>query len=415
MNKILVYIIFSFIVLACSSENNEKVVTLMLSESEVIADYSGITKTILVTTNSEWTVSLSPKWCSVEKIKNSTKELLVIRVHSNGTLFKRMGTIVIETNELTKYIQVTQNGIKKNELNWSPFPVNDYSDIQYHKGIDGNTIFTIKGSKIFINPYIRQQIYHGNMINNESESIYNITNYKQYIFENITIGGFINGYFYANKFKYPSKKESDLLAKKIINTTTFQNESFNYDEKPIIYNSYKQLNFLGVSNLGIKLEELISGKSYLNSEIKKQKGMIYTYSHELFYLIMDYPEKLSNNGIENEYYYTNLSYISQITYGKTALLIVETNSDVDIVQKIIKKLMQSYSLNDKEIGLISNADFYYLFFDNNGDIQTVKGNSDLVTKYKSSIEKNDIMPLSFSLNKYSDNSVSQLKFKLHLK
>ena len=130
---------------------------------------------------------------------------------------------------------------------------------------------------------------------------------------------------------------------------------------------------------------------------------------------MDYPSKLNNSEIEKEDNYLNLSYISQITYGKTAFLIVETDYDVEASAKIVKKLMFSLPLDRHEEELKNNMDFYYLFFDAQGNIKKIKAGSELVLKYKNSIKENEIIPLSFSLNKYDDNSVSHLTFNLNLK
>ena len=77
--------------------------------------------------------------------------------------------------------------------------------------------------------------------------------------------------------------------------------------------------------------------------------------------------------------------------------------------------MFSLPLDRHEEELKNNMDFYYLFFDAQGNIKKIKAGSELVLKYKNSIKENEIIPLSFSLNKYDDNSVSHLTFNLNLK
>lgn len=415
MRRKILYVISCFALLACNSENNTQNCYLELSESKITSGYLGISMDIVVSTNFQWSVVSSPEWCSIERKKKDSKEVLTITVHPNEIYIHREGSIVIEICGLKRYIEVFQEGNKDKKIYWRTFPINNYIDIKHKKKDNGEIIYTIKGSKIFVNPHIYKEIYYGNLINNESESIYDISNYAQYSFSNITIGTFIDGKSFIYVLEHPSKLSSDSIAEKIINTVAFQNEKFNYNDEPLIYDSYKELNLWGVGNLGIELDELISEQSYLDSEMKKQWGMMYTYCHEFFHLIMDYPSKLNNSEIEKEDNYLNLSYISQITYGKTAFLIVETDYDVEASAKIVKKLMFSLPLDRHEEELKNNMDFYYLFFDAQGNIKKMKAGSELVLKYKNSIKENEIIPLSFSLNKYDDNSVSHLTFNLNLK
>lgn len=400
---------------SCESDDHVAKLFLELSECEIISDCNGITKGITVYTSGELNISNVPDWCRIEKGIRKTDLFLKIIISPNETSSERIGNIILKSNDIIKHIWIVQKGINEFFLNWSTFPMNRYSYVQHQKDIDGGDVYTIKGDKIFINSHVSQQIYHGNLFDNEVESICEFIECNQFTFKNLTVGAFVDGKSYIDRFEIPSKGKSDIFAEKIIKTIPFQNHYFNFDESPIIYKSYKHLNLLGLGNLGLELDELISGKSYTEAEMQKQTGLIYTYSQELFFTVMDYPDKISNVEIDGEINYLKLAYVSKITYGKTAILIVETDSDSSMAQKVVKKVLQNRPLNNNEENVKKELDFYYLFFDRNGEAVKEQGKSELAYKYVKSLKENNIIPLSFSLNKYSDNSVSELSFSVHLK
>ena len=75
--------------------------------------------------------------------------------------------------------------------------------------------------------------------------------------------------------------------------------------------------------------------------------------------------------------------------------------------------MKNLQLTDYEEKVKSSINANYLFFNKEGNINTIKG-ADVINMFVSEINDQPIIPLSFSINTYDKNSVGnfELTFKM---
>ena len=96
-----------------------------------------------------------------------------------------------------------------------------------------------------------------------------------------------------------------------------------------------------------------------------------------------------------------------------AFLIVETDYDYKTSTLVIGKIMKGLLLTEDEEKVKSSINANYLFFNKDGNINTTKG-IDVISMFVSEIKDQPIIPLSFSINTYNNNSVGdfELTFKM---
>lgn len=415
MKNLSYLLLFLFIFTACDNHQVEEYL-ISLSEDKIIADYAGITQTIKVQSNDDnWTILSSsiPEWCNIEKEKSSSYNV-EITISPNHTFHSREALITFIYEDKSCTLHIFQDGIQnKPSLDWHTFPVNSFSNVEIDSEVGlSERNYKIIASEIYINSSIRDKIFHGNLIQNKLKGINKVEEYTQYSYNPIAISGFVNGQFYYRESVYPSFNNTDRLYNEIKSNNTSQNFQFSYQTSPIQYNSYKHLNLLGIGNLGLKLDEIITGKSYTENELKNRTGLIYSYCNILFNTTINLPHNLIKETIpENER--KGLSYINNIKYGKMAFLILETDYDYTISSLVVGKIMKDLQLNDYEEEIKSSINANYIFFDKDCNLNILKG-IDVIRMFVSQISDQPIIPLNFSINNYDNNSIGnfELAFKI---
>lgn len=408
MKKLFYYfLLFSFLI-SCNNHNEEDVFFFSLSESTINADCIKTVKTIQVSaSNQNWTINeLSlPEWCNVER-KSISSDDVTVTILPNHKLQAREVTITFICNNNILPLYIFQKGAEKDSsLDLHSFTVNTF--LESNKIDDNN--YRIIASELYINPTIKEKIFHGNLIDNSITNIYGIKDFNKYSYNPITISSFSNGHVYYIESVQPSSYNTNKLYSEIKNSLPDQNLSFIYQSAPIRYNSYKHLNLLGVGNLGIKLDEVMTGKSYLTSEMENKTGLIYNYCNILFNTTIDLPRNLISDAITAEEK-EKLSYINNIKYGRMAFLIIETDYDYQTSISVIAKIMKRSKLSSQEEEVKNSITAYYFFFNNDGNINVDSG-LDVIGKYVSEINNQPIIPLSFSINKYN-NAINLFQISL---
>lgn len=174
------------------------------------------------------------------------------------------------------------------------------------------------------------------------------------------------------------------------------------------YTSYRQLYLLGMSNLGLSLDEMVSGKPYQEQEMGKRTGLIYTYSSKIFDAIMDYPPASAFSKRPNT------AYVIGVGYGKTASLLIETDHDYATAKNVVNKIIGKQALTEAETQIKQELDVYYLYFEADNQAKLVKGNSDLIGRFTSELNELPILPLNFVVVKSKDYSVGEVTIGLNL-
>lgn len=386
-----------------------------IDESEITVDYAGGKSRIAVSSNCDWDVSITPLWCPVQKVSADGREYIEVDIQPNETDAPRETVVTVSYGRKASdaLIIKQKDRSEPTPLKWYTFPVNSFTDVVYEQPGDAPTgKYRITASQLFVNPSLRAHIFPGNPIGSHTDDILNFTTYDNFTYNPVLISAFVNGEQYLREL-VPAQSGTDEMAQQIIADLPKQNLEFAYSSAPMQYTSYRHLHLLGMGNRGLRLDEMVSGEPYQSKEMTKRTGLIYTYSLKLFTIIMDIPSKLINETVSADQS-RNMSYIYSVSYGKTALLLVETDSDYQAGRGVVNKIIEGEALSDEESRTKDELTIYYLYFDRTGTAQLVKGDAELIGRFGDEINSLGIMPLNFTVNRFEDNAVGHLTVDLKL-
>lgn len=384
-------------------------------EGTIETDYTGIRKRIPVASNCDWHPGTVPEWCIVEKTTSEGKEYLDLEIRPNPGETPRETTIPLlyGRNIATASLSVSQSGKEHTDpLKWERFSINKLSNAEYELSDDQITRkYRITGTVAFVAPTFMKQVYPGHLINRKTDN-YRLTAYDQYTYNPITVT-ITSLAIKSSEFSKPSFEATNELVQQAISNLSDRSVDFSADA-PVQYNSYRHLHLLGMGNLGISLNQLITGRPYTDKEMARKTGIIYNYSHALFNVSMDYPEKLVEETIGKEEL-PDLVYINSVIYGKTSLLLVESDDDFTTVKVLISKIANNENLSDNEVKIKDKLDIWYIYFDTYGT-HTIRGGSSLIGRCIEEMQslKTGIIPLNFTVNNLEDNSVGEMEIDLEL-
>lgn len=412
--QIFILAILLLSMISCEKNNEETYIN--LSESEILAPSEGLNKSIHISTNSKLDISEMPDWCQLLVSGNSDSSnisgelTLHVIVRRNLTYQPREGQIRLKIESKIQDIIVKQEAVSKDTtFNWVTFHVNNFQTVTFDKINNNQRIYLFPSEEHFVNPSFVNNVFPGNIVAEKQTSVTELFDYQHYHYNPVTIGAFVRSKAYIETLDKPSKIGLDKLTDSIIRSNPSQSESFYYSSSPALYYSHRQLHLWGMGNLGLELDKLIAGESYSTKEMAKAVGLIYSYNQKLFSIILDNPEKLTQEELGDP----GLCFINQISYGKTAFLIVESDYDAAIVNAIVKKKLNGEPLDLSQAPIASQLKVYYLYFTRQG-AQLVSGNENVISEYVSGMSKNEILPLSFTVNKCADFSRGILKYEFTL-
>lgn len=380
---------------------------LTLSEESMSVLPAGGMKKIKLTTNRPWKVDFAPNWISVTPSSGDKSAEITIRVTGENREPDQRNTIVVFTNGYVyQTIDVYQFGLS--DISRMPsLPVFSFQKFSYNQ--NGGSVLT---NSLFINPEIKDKIYLGNLVNPNSQSNTHIPEFTGYTFNPITVStsAAISGEV-ARKY-IPSQAEQDAFAGRIIEQLHNPNDLLTVNDNAVEFYTHKELRTIGTVNLGVKLDEVVSGSSYTEKEMSRKYGAIYSFKHTLFTLDMDQPEKLIKEELKEADKAKGISYVSSVSYGRVGLLVVESDTDSRDVRMAINKVLNGEALSPQEEALLMAADISYVYFDKDKNVQALKGNLDAVNAYRDAIFKETdlIYPVEFSLANYKDHSPVTLSF-----
>ena len=294
------------------------------------------------------------------------------------------------------------------------FPVSEY--ISCETSVErANTLYHFKTKKFFINQNIKDEIYLGNILNYKFSDFPKLQTFEDYIFNDVTVIAdiIIDGKMYVEEWETPSKSQLDELAQIIIKDAPKESKTY-YVGEPILFRSYKYLHFLSMANLGFGIDEVMQDNLYPDKNMDKDLGLIYSYSQSLFSILID-PSFLQPREETDFILQNNLSYINNITYGKTAFLIVESDGSKQSVDSIIKKVKLKENLSGEEKLFINSMDICYLYFSSDGTLQKDKSEDNInkiVNFYQ--VENNNIIPLNYSVLDYITNGSKYIEYAFSL-
>lgn len=408
---------------SCSDDNDNKPV-ISLSETDLSFGAEGGQKQVCLVANGDWFISDIPTWISIDEKSGITtsEEILTLTIETNNELGSKEATLKITRGSVSIYLKITQReAIGDKKMEWQAFPVSSFNSVEYILGSNNTErTYTFDADYLFINPNIDKNIFIGNLINSKFEINTSLTEYKGYTYNPITISASIiykKDLSIVQMMDTPSKNALDTFVQKIIDSKPTQNETFIYTNGAVKYYSYRQLHLLGVGNLGLNLDEIISGYSYQEQEMAKKTGLVYSFKQTLFTIDMDVPEKLLKEEVKQEDLANGgFSYISSISYGRIGFLLVESDADADKLKTVVDKVIDNKMLTTDDNIILNELEAYYVYFDEGHTLKKVTGKADVIKKYffgTTALGKN-IQPLTFSVSNYPDNAIKSISFSLDL-
>lgn len=421
--KYFVSLFFLVLFIACGDDNKieppveESDIT--LSVDEISFEGKGGGELVIVKAESAWRVLELPDWISVDQTRGIGDTDIVIEVTANRKETPRNATIVFATEKFRAELNVIQHkGAIDIDITWKKLNLTLHYELENMVlGDDQKTrIYTFSSDRMFINPSkthgISSKAFLGNIFANQLPSCTDMKVYDGYSFDSITVS---SNTLDLSRVFVPSLANQKSYADEIISNKPTQSESFVADQTGIPYHSHRELNLIGMSNIGEKLDELIAGSSYQTTEMKKKTGLIYSYRHAKFSLHMDYPD----SPVPEEYRPKDLhSYIYSITYGRVGLLIVESDFDKDRVRSVIKKVLKggNLSISDDDNAILEEFNAYHLHFDSFGILRVKKGKLDAVQSYIKEITEDSsiIYPISFDMGGLIGYAIKSATFQVVL-
>lgn len=411
-----------FVFTACHEDEPDPTYRIILGETEITADHAGIRKRIEVTSDCDWRIGLVPEWCTVRKTVEGTGEFLDVEVLPNDTDNPRETTVSLtfskdRSHNATAALSISQTGKPgpDDPMQWNPFAMNTLTSAEYELLGDNVTRrYRITGDRVFITPSFGKQVFVGNLIDRRTDNR-KLTDYRdRYTFNPVLMGpAQKTGKDYWTQ-AVPSSDAMDKIARQLIADLPEQSLTFGFSG-PVQYYSHRHLHLLGVGNLGLSLDETVSGRPYTQKEMEKKTGMIYTCSHELFRICMDYPfDKLVEEAIDGEAL-SDMSYVNAVSYGIASLLLVESDDDFLSVKSLLNGMFRGRGLNEEELKVRDALDVWYIRFDKYGAHPT-RGNYELIERSRE--ERNpsptEIIPINFTTNRLEDNSVGYMEIGFDL-
>ena len=365
------------------------------------------TQKVKLTTNRPWKLFFAPNWVTVTPSSGDESAEITISIAENRNPEGRQSIIVFRGESEDKALDIRQSGLFDIAI-MPGLPIFHFKRMEYSSELSRCLVWA---NSLFINPSVRNEIYLGNLVCPTTQSNTNIPGFTGYTYNPITISTSA-AVSEVVKTYLPSRSDQDVFARQISEQLPDRKGSFIEDKGAFEFYTHKQLQVIGMINLGVKLDELVSGFPYTEKEMARKYGLIYSFKRTFFSLDINIPEKLIQEELKEADLEKGVSYVSSITYGRVGLLIVESDTDSREVKAAVNRLIENKSLSQEESELLSAVDVYYVYFDKDKNVQVEKGGMEVVNAYKEAtlLGVDGIYPVEFWLADYMDNSPETLSF-----
>lgn len=406
--------LFAWVLMACFSACSDEKMTnpiLGLGEQEVTFEAMGGEQQVQLVCDGEWTISEIPEWVSVGSYSGNGSKVLTIMATDNESLEAREATLNIVSRGLYTSLKIVQDRANKLSLLDTYFTLFQSSNVKPKD--NGAYQFVFDAHSMFINPAIRNKIFLGNLLNANAQSNDAIIDYRGYTYLPITVSTNLPDIF---SFSFtPSKENYDSMVQTILKKAGLNTQLSMAAVSGDLYTSHRQLYLSGMAEMGIRLDSLVSGKSYREKEMTKKTGLLYSYVLSLCTFDMDIPEKLLQEDLQiQDFSHAKLSYISSVSYGRAALLLVESDADADQLRGLVKKIGNKTLLSSEETMIVASMNAYYCYFDATGQLLKREGKQDVIQAYFDEASKQAVIPLRFSVSDYFTHGSSSIEFPLYL-
>lgn len=416
--QLYIWIVLCFVITfsSCDKEEEEKKTTpsetplLELNTTNKDIDVDKDSFVVVVTANHNWEIKELPNWVSAHPASGTGTDSVIFNIGENNTTTDRTANIIFSGTDLNRTLNIHQ----LSEINNVQLPLLGIANFSSFKA-EYPTKYSIEHSNLFINSTIAKNIYLGRLISNKASSPEEIKGLN-YTFDRITISTDAAISEPILKTYAPSLNEQKVFAQSVIDRMPKQILSFNAETSRAFY-SLNQLYAIGMVNLGIKLDEIVTGESYKTATMRKNFGVVYGFRTALFNLIMDLPDKPFDKEIEPEILAEGVSYITAIDYGRVGLLVAESDYRPKYVKAVVNKIIRNQSLTHDDLQVINASEFTHIHFDNDNELQTDRGKQEVIEAYKNKVtnmKESNWYPISFQAANIQDLSQTFFSFTYKL-
>ncbi|MDR2951517.1 MAG: BACON domain-containing protein [Prevotella sp.] len=387
-----------------------------LDEKMMALSVFGEDKVIKLTTNTKWEVNDVPDWITVNPMSGDKSAEITIKATRYEGVQGRQAAITFTDGKIKETLTLSQVG-RKDILRPPSLPIFRFNSVKFSTKFDD---FEINATRLYINPAISDKIYLGNLICPDATSNTDIHEFTGYTFNPVTISTptYVSS-GEITKTYVPSLAEQNAFAKQIMDSKPSLSQDITKSDYTEYY-SRKELHAIGMVNMGIKLDEVISGSSYKNADMEKECGIIYSFKRNLFSFDMDSPDdpdSLTKETIKAEDMAKGVSYVMSVSYGRIGLLVIESDYLAEDVRKAVDRVMHDGLLLEKETKIIESSNFYHIHFDNNGDLLMDSGKADVIKAYDAKTKGNmfnNWYPITFTVANIKDNATSDITYSVQL-
>lgn len=379
-----------------------------LSKKSLSISLDGEIHTLLVTSSKPWVIENCPDWITVTPTTGNQKTEVTIQVSEHWEPDGRKTDLEFANSDTRSYLTIDQFGLK-DVVRAPSLPIFRFSKVEFAGSL---TWFSFTTTSLFVNSGIRDRVYMGNLLDPSPLEHTDIPEFTGYTFNPVTL----TTPFSDSKEVIPTKAAQDAYAQQVMGDRPAHYDTLITSNLTQFY-SYHQLSALGIANLGVKLDEIVSGHSYLEQEMVKKYGLVFAFKKMQFRIGMEKPEKLIQEELTDADRKKGASYVNSVLYGKIGLLIAESDTDNRRLQQIMDKVIAGKSLLPHEEQELAAASLHYIYFDNNQQLQHRTGNSkEMVEAYKKAIYEEDgnIYPVEFLLADMTTHSRKPITFSFKM-
>ncbi|MGI6073927.1 MAG: BACON domain-containing protein [Fermentimonas sp.] len=389
---------------------------IMFSETRLNGTLIASNVKVELVSNSKWKMLSKPEWIVVDKTSGEGPATLSVSFAENYSRDDRSGELLFAyDDDKTIKLPVSQGGLEK--LIISPWIAIFRSEKMQLNG--SLSYCNITSRAMIVDNENKEKIYLGNLLSHNITEGRNIPQFAGYTFKPINVTSSIDGKETETKSFVPSAEEQQKYAQEVIATKPEKLENFTYSTKGNVghFYSYRLLSAVGQVNFGLKLDELINGKSYKEEEMDSGYGLIYSFKNTLFTLNANVSDggSVIDGTLKSEDKSKGVSYVSSVGYGKIGLLVVETADDSRMLEDAISKYIVDEGITDEAIAAIESAKVNYVYFGNNHNAQVLKGGFDAVKAFKAAMGKTDydnVYPITFKLSDFYTHKTNDISYSL---
>lgn len=388
---------------------------LKLNETQIFFSLEGETKSVELTANIPWVVTSFPAWLTISPTSGDKSSRVILAAENNDQMERREAMLVFTSKDGKQKgeLAIIQPG-RQDVLQSPHLPIFRESMTSY----SSNGHYDVTMESLFVNATIKKNIYLGNMIKNKSEIYPDFSFFNGYTFNPITVSVAPIAGNLTEKTFIPSLQEQETFAGEVLANPPRQHAGgkVSYlDATP--YLTHRVLHSIGLANLGIALDEIVSGTSYTKQEMTRKSGLIFSFKHTLFTLDMDIPEKLIEGELKDADQTIETSYINSMGYGKIGLLVIESDAQYEKIKSAVSNALHGTIDDVRQAeydALIEASDITYVYFNNKNEVQVNKNRREAIDAYKAAgsnrKDRENIYPVEFTLSNFNTHATDQLKF-----